>query len=314
MNPWWLKPPADEEPAKSKKAKEPARKTQEEQESEKPEKKAASGQRRSSRSRGGKRRRSPAGKGQSTTSRQRQVALFVDAEGVGAALETEDGVGLDPLLSQLAIRGRVIAKRVYGDWGGDAERKEKLEAAGLEIVELPPGRSTDPRSIGIKLSIDAVELCLSDEPCDIFAIATESGDFSNLVEKLQESKAQVLGIGSRESVAEELLAMCDEFLFFDELVQSPAPAPARVEVEEKKQPIFEVLVETIQSLEPDSEGVIWGSSLKQAMRRRVPELDITELGYSTFTDLLEDAERHEVIHLERDDRSGSYYVKGLAGQ
>ena len=308
MNPWWLRPPSEEAPGPEEQAKKPAPKIQEEQQSETPEKKTAPGRGQSGRSRGGRRRRGPAAKNRRQTGDQRRIAVFFDAASLAG------GVDLEALLGRLVDRGRVIAKRAYGDWGRYADQETELRAVGLEIFEFPKGQPTGQQSAEIKLAIDAVELCVSKEPCEVFVIISGNEDFSPLVAKLQQAKAEVVGIGDRETASAGLAKMCDEFLFFDELSQPTAPPPVANGVDTAMEPVFTALVETIKSLEPGADGIIWGSTLKQEMRRRQPELDIAGLGYATFTALLEDADRHKVIQLERDDRSGSYYVTGVAGQ
>lgn len=316
MNPWWLRPPGEERPTKETKAKKPAPETQEKRQSESKEEKAAPSQGPSSRGRGGKRRRSPAAKGQRKTGDQRRIAVFFDAESLaqGASSEADPGFDLELILGRLADRGRIIAKRAYGDWGRYSDQKAKLGAAGLEIVDSPQGQPSGQGSAAIKLAIDALELGVSKEPCEVFIIVSTNGDFSPLVAKLRETKAEVIGVGARESVAADLAAMYDEFLYFEELSQQPTPQPEMAGVDAEKEPVFALLVDIVKSLEPDSEGIIWSSKLKQEMRRRESGLDLTGLGYATFTDLLEDAERHKVIRLERDDRSGSYHVTGLVGE
>ena len=309
MNPWWLRPPGEEGPSKDKKAQKPAKQTQKQRQPEQQEKKTASVQPQSGRGRGTRRRRgATAGKGQRPNGGQRRVAVFYDAE------SADQGIDLDLILGRLAEKGRLIAKRAYGDWRRHGDLGDSLRDAGLEIVDLPQGPASGQGSAGIKLAVDAIDLCVSKEPCEVFVIVSGNGDFSPLVARLQEAKAEVVGVGMREAASAQLVEICDEYLYCDELTRQAA-APAVVEIVEKeKNPVFGLLVETIENLESQGGGTIWGSALKQEMRRQQPGFDVSELGYATFTDLLEDAERHEVIHLERDDRSGSYYVTGLARQ
>lgn len=308
MNPWWLRPPSEEAPAQEKRAKKPAQETQEEPQSETREKRSTVGQGPSGRSRGGRRRRGSAAKDRRQSADQRRIAIFFDAASL------TEGVDLESLLGRLADRGRVIAKRAYGDWDLCAKQKTDLRAVGLDIFEFPEGQPAGRQSAEIKLAIDAVELCVSKEPCEVFVIVSGNQDFSPLVAKLRQAKAEVVGIGDRATASAVLAEMCDEFLFFGDFSRQTAPPPVVEEAGAAMEPVFAALAETIKGLEPGSDGVIWGSTLKQEMRRRQPDLDLAGLGYATFTDLLEDAERHQVIHLERDDRSGSYYVTGLAGQ
>lgn len=316
MNPWWLRPPTEEAPSRDQKPQKPAGKTQEEQKPELKEKKAAPGQRRSGRGRGAKRRQRPADQGQPKAGGQSRIAVFYDVESIAQGVHAADiqGFDLDLILRRLAERGRLIAKRAYGAGLRDSDQAAQARAAGLEVVDFPQQHQAGKSSADIKLAVDAVELCLAKEPCEVFVIISGDGGFSPLVSKLQAAKAEVVGVGIRGSVSSDLAQRCDEYLYYDELVQQSTPPTVPDGVDEGEEPVFAFLVETIGSLQTGSEAIIWGSTLKQEMRRRQPGFDETGLGYATFTDLLEDAERHGVIHLERDDRSGGYYVAGIARQ
>jgi hypothetical protein len=58
---------------------------------------------------------------------------------------------------------------------------------------------------------------------------------------------------------------------------------------------------------PDKE-VIWGSMVKQAIKRKHPEFNEQYYGYRSFSKLLESAQNKKFLHLEKDARSGSYIV------
>ena len=307
MSPWWLRPPAEEEPASKKKPQKPATGTKEKKPAEEQNRKPAAKPSRPERSKGGSRRRSSSGKGRPKPTGPPRIAIFYDVEGSGEDLD------LEVMLQRVAERGEIIARRAYGDWQRFSDLKDAVATTGFEIVDLPrtlKGKS----SADINLAIDAVELCFSKEPCEIYVVVSTDGAFHPLVAKLRESKALVIGIGARDAVSPDLADNCDEYLYLDELAKPEPPIPAMVEIDEAKQPVFTRLVETFKNLEQQNEGVIWGSMLKQEMRRQDPEFDPTKLGYGSFSDFLEDAERHEIIQLERDDRSGVYYVAGIAGQ
>lgn len=313
MNPWWLRPPAEEGPAKDKPAPKSEKKPKEKRPPESPKKEPTASARKSSRSRTTKRRRSPDSGGQRKRSSAPRLALFLDAECLAWANRprTSDEIDLQALLAGLADRGRLVAQRAYGDWSRSPDLRDRLHQAGIEVVDSPSADVTSGRSAAISLTIDAVELVVGDKSCEAVALVSHNEALLPLVARLREAGIQIVGIGDRQVAAAGLQESCDEYLELAELVV-PAAAPSQG-IDADKEPVFAALAETIRSMESTGDGVIWGSMLKREMRRRLPDMDITGLGYTTFTDLLEDAERHEVIHLERDDRSGSYYVTGLVG-
>lgn len=323
MNPWWLRPPAEEgsakaeeSSAKEKKPKQAAEKAPRQQQA-KTEEKSGTEQRRSGSHRGKSRRRSSGSKGGDTKKVSHdRMALLCDIENVALALRSSDVKGFDLrlILDRLGEIGKLVAMRAYGDWQRHSEFKGGFREAGFELIDIPPKFHSGRNSADIKLAVDAMELCYAKGSIDTFVILSGEGDFSPLVAKLQEAKKRVIGMGVKGSVSAALEEGCDEYLFYDDLAQETWAVPEMEGMEESKAPIFTQLVETIRSLEQEGKGVIWGSQLKQEMRRRLPDFNEGSHGYSTFTELLEDAERHEVIHLERDDRSGSYYVAGFGRQ
>ncbi len=305
MSPWWLRPPADEAPANEVEPPKQAGKPRKTKETEPEEAKSSAGKRRSGRARSGKRRRTSSGKGRSKPAAAARLAVFYDVEGGGEEID------LDQILQRLSERGQIVAKRAFADWAQFSDFRGATKAAGFEIVELPPtlaGKS----SVDIQLAVDAMDFCLSKDSCQIMVLISGEGGFHSLVTKLRQAKIQVLGVGARDTVSPGLAESCDEYFYLDELDEPESAAPSMVEIDDSKRPVFAALVEVISNLKAEGDATIWGSTLKQEMRRQQPGFDPAVYGYPTFTDLLEDAERHEVIHLERDDRSGGYYVVGIA--
>lgn len=225
-----------------------------------------------------------------------------------------ENLDLGLLLNQLGRRGQVAIKKAYGDWHRLNDLEDDFRSAGLEVIEIPPTEHSGSTSISIRLALDAMELCYSAQTPDTFVIFSAEADLAPLVEKLKGAKKQVLGLGIHDAVLPILAEVCDEFIFYNELAPELAPANEAIEKSEEidgsKAPLFSALTEIIESLGEEGDEVIWGSRLKREMRRRQPDFDAGSLGYSTFSEFLEDADRHQVIRLERDDRSGSYYVAG----
>ena len=146
---------------------------------------------------------------------------------------------------------------------------------------------------------------------DVPLLVADLADWQPLVDRMKSLNKQIVGMAVQPAgVADRF----DRFLNLHELVEMPVAEPEETPIAPSKAPVFTLLVATIESLEKGSQGVIWGSHLKREMHRRDPEFDEASLGYTTFSDLLEDADRYQIIQLERDDRSGNYYVAGLASE
>ena len=160
--------------------------------------------------------------------------------------------------------------------------------------------------------VDALDLCHSKQHIDTFALLSGDSDFSPLVSKLKENDRRVIGCGVKSSTSDLLIANCDEFLYYDDLVRKAhkAPRAAKKDTTEagKKQEAVERVVEVVHSVEQDYDP-LWGSTLKQAIRRVYPGFNEGYYGYGSFSDLLEDIKAKGLIELEYDESRGNYKVR-----
>jgi hypothetical protein len=226
-----------------------------------------------------------------------------------------ENLDLRRVMADLAARGRLDKSVAYGDWQRLAEIGDALQRAGFERV----GSRTEDVGSGdrpaIQLIVDAMELCYSPEAPDTVVLMSSDPDLLPLVEKLRGAGKKVIGVGFRQLLTRGQVERYEEFIGLGEPdAKTDEPEAASAEVDESKAALFSLLDEIIEALGRERGPVIWGSELKREMRRRRPELMAGGLGYETFSQFLEDADRHGVILLERDDRSGSYYVSGRADE
>ena len=73
--------------------------------------------------------------------------------------------------------------------------------------------------------------------------------------------------------------------------------------------VLEVVEELLA--ERGERGKVWGSMVKQTLKRRRPEFNESYHGFRSFNALLEEAQRRGLLQLERDDRSGGYVITGV---
>jgi hypothetical protein len=158
-------------------------------------------------------------------------------------------------------------------------------------------------------------------------------DFSPLVSKLRENAKTVIGVGVKNSTSDLFINNCDEFIYYDDLVRkepnksrrrvAAAPRPpstaAAPAVEgappENKGPdvqdALELIVDTLEAVaeERGENEPIWGSMIKQAIKRRNPGFNERAYGFRSFNDLLADAEKRGLLTLRADEKSGGYTVR-----
>ena len=87
-----------------------------------------------------------------------------------------------------------------------------------------------------------------------------------------------------------------------------APKPAK----DKKQEAWDLVVKTYEALveERGAGEKIWGSMIKQTLKRRHPGFSESYYGFKSFGQLLEEAETQGILQLERDEKSGGFILRG----
>jgi uncharacterized protein (TIGR00288 family) len=261
------------------------------------------------------------------------IAVFIDYENlaIGARDSKWGQLNIDLILKRLLEKGRIVYKRAYCDWSQYRNDVRDFHARGVELIDIPRSRMSGKNSADIRMVVDALDLCYSKEHIGIFALLTGDSDFSPLVSKLKENHKRVIGSGVRNSTSGLLVSSCDEFLYYDDLAKAADVKAAKhaskkpkaekkttaarakdkeagrpAEAEESTDAI-DLMLEVVESLSQDYD-VVWGSMIKQAMRRLQPDFNEAGAGYRNFAELLQDAEREGVVRLEYDEQRGNYRV------
>ena len=262
--------------------------------------------------------------------RIQNMALYCDFENVALGVRDarSDAFDIKKVLERLLLKGKIVVKKAYCDWERYKEFKTAMHESAFELVEIPHVRQSGKNSADIRMVVDALDLCYTKSHVDTFVIISGDSDFSPLVSKLRENNKLVIGVGVKNSTSDLLIANCDEFIFYDDLVRGvekkhkttrkvPLEKAANKSVsaseEEKKQKALELVVETVEDLfkERGEEEKVWGSMVKQALKRRKPGFNETYHGFRTFGKLLEEAQKRKLLELALDDKSGGYIIKSI---
>jgi len=246
---------------------------------------------------------------------EQRLALFIDFENI--AIGVRDAhyrkFDINLVLERLLDKGKLLVKRAYADWSRYSDYKRSFHEAAIELIEVPQKSVGGKNSADIRLVVDAMDLAFQKEHITSFVVASGDSDFSPLVSKLKENNKYVIGLGVKNSTSDLLLENCDEFIFYEDLVRGQQrPATQLANVPEKLQECFALLVDAILALQRENKEILWGSMVKETMKRKKPSFDETYYGFRTFSHLLEDAQRRGILTLRRDQRSGSYVVDDLA--
>ena len=278
------------------------------------------------------------------------LALFCDFENIALGVRDAryEKFDISRVLERLLLKGSIVVKKAYCDWDRYKEFKAGMHQAGFELIEIPHVKQSGKNSADIRMVVDALDLCYTKPHVETFVIISGDSDFSPLVAKLRENDKGVIGLGVKNSTSDLLMASCDEFIYYDDLVReqkarrtgrrktsadtgaaatgsgtattgaaSAAPVPKDEERErehDREHEAFDLVLATIDALiaERGEDEKIWGSMVKQALKRRKPGFNESYYGFRSFNKLLEEAATRRLITLERDDKSGGYVIHSIA--
>ena len=275
------------------------------------------------------------------------LAVFCDFENI--ALGVRDAklkkIDIRPIVERLLLKGSIVAKKAYCDWERYKEYKPTMHEAAFELIEIPHTRISGKNSADIRMVVDALDLCYTKEHIDTFVIVSGDSDFSPLVSKLRENAKSVIGVGVKSSTSDLLMNNCDEFIFYDDLVAERKPPrrrsrskpraktdtpaestptenppvgrngkkPEPAQQDDPTQKGLDLVVQTAEAIyaERGDGAKLWGSMIKQTLKRRRPGFSESAYGFGSFNDLLEEAQSRGLLDLERDERSGGYVITGI---
>jgi len=260
----------------------------------------------------------------------RIMAVYCDFENVALGVKDSEipKFDMNKVLERLLLKGNIVVKKAYCDWARYREFKGVLHESSFELIEIPHVRMSGKNSADIRMVVDALDLCYTKEHVDTFVVISGDSDFSPLVSKLRENNKNVIGVGVKKSTSDLLIANCDEFIYYDDLVKPSGNAKKAAkktvakkttktvesnnlsQADARKQEACDLVTETYEALlqERGEEDRIWGSMLKQAIKRRKPGFSESYYGYRSFGDVLRDAEKRGLVKLQQDEKSGQFIV------
>jgi uncharacterized protein (TIGR00288 family) len=241
---------------------------------------------------------------------EQRLALFIDFENIALGVRDAQYKKFDIqlVLQRLFEKGRIVHKKAYADWTRYAEYKREFHEAAIELIDIPQRNYTAKNSADIRMVVDAMDLVSAKGHITTFVICSGDSDFSPLVSKLKENDKSVIGVGVKNSTSNLLISNCDEFIFYEDLVRETRTIPSVESLPKKKQEVFRLVLDSIQALQRENYDVIWGSMVKQTMQRKQPYFNESYYGYKSFSELLEDAERHGLLTMKKDVKSGGYVI------
>jgi uncharacterized LabA/DUF88 family protein len=264
--------------------------------------------------------------------RTASIAVFCDFENIAIGVRESryDEFDIGRVLERLLLKGSIVVKKAYCDWDRYKDFKKAMHEAAFELIEIPHVRQSGKNSADIRMVVDALDLCYTKPHVNAFVIMSGDSDFSSLVTKLRENNKMVIGVGVKNSTSDLFTGACDEFIFYDDLVRehekrrkSRKRAPAKTKsagapkgeavAEERRQEAFDLVLDTIEMLwdERGDDDEVWGSMVKQAIKRRKPGFNESYYGFRSFSELLKTMEKEKMLVMEPDERSGGYIIRDV---
>ena len=271
----------------------------------------------------------------------KNLALYCDFENI--ALGVRDAryarFNIEEVLERLLVKGNIVVKKAYCDWERYKDFKQDMHEASFELIEIPHRRLSGKNSADIRMVVDALDLCYTKEHVDTFVIISGDSDFSPLVSKLRENNKVVIGVGVKGSTSDLLIANCDEFIYYEDIVrQAHRRKPKKKKTsakkeaaddsqggngngnskkaEERAQQAFDLVLETLDDIfsERGEESNVWGSMVKQALKRRKPSFSESYHGFRSFGTLLEEMETRKLLKLQHDEKSGGFIITSYSSE
>lgn len=255
------------------------------------------------------------------------MALFCDFENIALGVRDAkyEKFDIKPVLERLLLKGSIVVKKAYCDWDRYKGFKATMHEANFELIEIPHVRQSGKNSADIRLVVDALDLCYTKSHVNTFVIISGDSDFSPLVSKLRENAKYVIGVGVKQSTSDLLIANCDEFIFYGDLVREreaqrnqsrrgSEPSSSRRTPEEmaaRRNEAIDLAVNTFEALltERGDSGKIWASVLKEAIKRRKPDFNESYYGFRAFGNLLEEAQARGLLEFGRDEKSSAFVYR-----
>lgn len=266
------------------------------------------------------------------------MAVFCDYENLAIGVRKAQYPRFDihRIIERLLLKGSIVVKKAYCDWSRYKDDKRDMHEAAFDLIEIPQRALSGKNSADIRMVVDALDLCYTRPHIDCFVIISGDSDFSPLVSKLRENNRTVIGVGVKVSTSNLFINNCDEFIFYDDLVREKAVAQTRTEAKARTTRAAKPKAESAAEAEAKPAGgdpeeaialvtgtldalvalrgdtdTIWGSMIKEALKRQKPQFNERFHGFKSFGALLEAAAARGLIRIQRDEKSGNYQVSAV---
>lgn len=255
-----------------------------------------------------------------------KVAIYWDFENIHASLANEAWgenwygnnrftsqpalIDVDPILNYAASLGDISINRAYGNWQWFGKYSRKLNATGIDLIQMFPRGQNSKNSADIRMALDALSDIHVHGHINHVVIVSSDSDFISLAQKIKQAGKFVAAVGVLGYTNQFFVRSCNEFKFYHLLVgearpsglasnaaasvsaglpgDQEAPSPSQAPVGPLSQDqAKETLRQALALLVNRGGGApIPKASLKNAIMRLQPSFDEKALGFSNFSDFI----------------------------
>ncbi|NUT50884.1 MAG: NYN domain-containing protein [Saccharothrix sp.] len=153
------------------------------------------------------------------------VAVYVDFEnlvnGAGRRLpQRPNPVPYAALVQLSRDYGTAVIRRAYADWGNPqfGRYQHDLATHGVDLIQVVRFGSVRKNAADIRMAVDAMETLIAHPDVGVFVLVTGDGDYTPLVQRLQEFGKYVVGVGAEVNTSPRLAAVCCRYTYWDTLL------------------------------------------------------------------------------------------------
>jgi hypothetical protein len=245
-----------------------------------------------------------------TTTNERRIAILIDGDNAQPKM-------LDYIIEEVAKKGQVTIRRIYGDWTNRNMNgwKELLNAHAIQPMQqfaYTKGKNATDST----LIIDAMDI-LHSKLVDGFAIVSSDSDYTRLATRIREEGIFVMGVGEKKTPSPFVKAT-ELFIYTENLgedddeeeqTESAKSKPKRAKRKPDKAQSEKLvrLMKRAYYIAADENDTAYLGKLGEALRKLDSGFDVREYGFRTLTSLVKGMSDHYEIIIP--DGSTSIYIR-----
>lgn len=188
------------------------------------------------------------------------IAVFLDLDNlvIGAKqanLQFDINFILDKIWS-MTNNGRIVLRKSYGDWRQNQKLLEQLTIAGFTTQSTVRINNFSKNLADMQIVVDTMDTLVDGHQYNTYVLITGDRDFTPLVQSLRKRGKRVIGVGVKHTASRSFVSLCDEYIFYEELV----PVTNLTEADVKK-----LLQQALKKLLVEGNIRIRASILKEQM-------------------------------------------------